>query len=291
MSELARDRLATLARAAIGAMLVVTAIQVRAPLAVLMGLAGAWLLGRALTRLIRISAVTHRVEWQRATSEFDRATLPRQIFWLLLAVAEVDGKAEEAEQRLVREFLLLRFQGPVTERDLLAWEQHRVPASQLRNLASALRRTLTPAERETVFYWSCQIAFADRRFKQDEHRALHDVAAGLGLRGTHARVIFHHAKARFLSRDENEGNTWGEQRSGWDRTRRAQHSSDPRRQALETLGLDENASKDDIRKRHRELVKLHHPDAHTHLGPVAAEEAAARFREIQQAYELLGAGR
>ena len=75
---------------------------------------------------------------------------------------------------------------------------------------------------------------------------------------------------------------------GWTRTPKP--SGDPRKRALDTLGLEENASPQDIRARHRELVKRHHPDAHVHLGPVAAEEAAARFREIQEAYEMLGGG-
>jgi len=48
------------------------------------------------------------------------------------------------------------------------------------------------------------------------------------------------------------------------------------------LGLPREASQDDIRKAHRKLVRKHHPDAKP--GDRFSEE---RFKEIQQAYEVL----
>jgi DnaJ-class molecular chaperone len=48
------------------------------------------------------------------------------------------------------------------------------------------------------------------------------------------------------------------------------------------LGLPRDASRDDIRKAHRMLVRKHHPDANPQ-DPQAEE----RFKEIQQAYEVL----
>jgi DnaJ-class molecular chaperone len=48
------------------------------------------------------------------------------------------------------------------------------------------------------------------------------------------------------------------------------------------LGLSRGASRDDIRKAHRMLVRKYHPDANPQ-DPQAEE----RFKEIQQAYEVL----
>ena len=48
------------------------------------------------------------------------------------------------------------------------------------------------------------------------------------------------------------------------------------------LGLSSGASQEDIRKAHRKLVREYHPDAN-HEDPQAEE----RFKEIQQAYEVL----
>lgn len=54
------------------------------------------------------------------------------------------------------------------------------------------------------------------------------------------------------------------------------------RQALDTLGLDENATLNDIKSRYKELVKQHHPDANG--GDRSAEE---RLRKVIQAYDYL----
>jgi len=54
------------------------------------------------------------------------------------------------------------------------------------------------------------------------------------------------------------------------------------RQALQTLGVDETASLNEIKSRYKELVKKHHPDANG--GDRSAEE---RLRKVIQAYDYL----
>jgi curved DNA-binding protein CbpA len=54
------------------------------------------------------------------------------------------------------------------------------------------------------------------------------------------------------------------------------------RQALDTLGLEETASLNQIKSRYKELVKRHHPDANG--GDRSAEE---RLRKVIQAYDYL----
>ena len=48
------------------------------------------------------------------------------------------------------------------------------------------------------------------------------------------------------------------------------------------LGLNSAATLADIKKAFRQLAALHHPDRNP------APDAAARFRAVQQAYEVLG---
>lgn len=57
--------------------------------------------------------------------------------------------------------------------------------------------------------------------------------------------------------------------------------------ALGILGLDEDATQDDIRKAYLRLVKVHHPDKYQHLGEEDFKEAEKAFALIQQAYEYL----
>ncbi|MFQ5533475.1 MAG: J domain-containing protein [Sphingomonadales bacterium] len=75
---------------------------------------------------------------------------------------------------------------------------------------------------------------------------------------------------------KNNANPWG-----W-----ASPSESPeqrkRRQALEVLGLDDEASPDDIKRRFRQLAKESHPDANP-----GCKEAEDRFKRICAANDLL----
>ena len=51
----------------------------------------------------------------------------------------------------------------------------------------------------------------------------------------------------------------------------------------ETLGVERNATPDDIRKAYRTLARKYHPD----VNPDGREEAEAKFKEVSQAYAVL----
>jgi DnaJ like chaperone protein len=53
------------------------------------------------------------------------------------------------------------------------------------------------------------------------------------------------------------------------------------------LGVDKNASQEDIKKAYRQLVNKYHPDKVAHLGDEFQKMADKRFKDIQQAYQIL----
>ncbi|KAF7088334.1 hypothetical protein CFC21_091455 [Triticum aestivum] len=55
----------------------------------------------------------------------------------------------------------------------------------------------------------------------------------------------------------------------------------------QTLGLGRDASKADIKNAFFRLAHRHHPDHHTHAAAAARAEAAVRFRQVKDAYDVL----
>ena len=56
----------------------------------------------------------------------------------------------------------------------------------------------------------------------------------------------------------------------------------PKRDYYETLGVDRNATQEEIRRAFRRLARRHHPDVNP-----GDPEAEARFKEVAEAYEVL----
>src|SRR5262245_39008880 len=282
---------------------------------VLVGFCGFFLSFFAVTPLARMLGEDARLrrDWgAQAHDAIVRSTTPRQVFLLLLAVAEADGHAGPDERELVRRFLLQRFVDPVSAKDLASWEAEGLRTKDLAGLARRVARGMDAGERATLFSWACLVAFVDDHFDAAEHEALQAVARGLGLAPTHARVLFHFARMAHLQRrggqphqqprfrtqrprPEPEPQPQQRQQQRQQQQRRWHYEPPPRRErpatarehALATLGLAADASPETIRKRHRELVRRFHPDAQPNLGPVAQQEATERFRAIQHAYEVL----
>ncbi|MGK0434002.1 MAG: DnaJ like chaperone protein [Planctomycetota bacterium] len=235
-----------------------------------------------VTRLSNYRQRTRKTWGDAARNQFDRASLPRRIFYLLSAVAEADGPMGPPEREVVRQFLLERFDDPVQSHEIRSWEMQPLQVKDLIGLAARIATSLDEAELDTLFCWCALVAFADGKFRPDEHRALADVARGMDIAAGRARMLFHLARAQFLA------GAGGQQRQ--DRQQQQEPGPRPvhaRGDALAVLGLPVNASAEQIRRRHRELVRKFHPDAQPNLGPVAQKEATERFQAIQRAYEVL----
>ena len=57
--------------------------------------------------------------------------------------------------------------------------------------------------------------------------------------------------------------------------------------AHEILGVSENATKEEIKRAYRKLVKIHHPDIFVNASNSQQKMAEEKFIEIQGAYETL----
>ena len=245
-----------------------------------LGMVGFYIAYTAVGPMTRLASFRSRTrkEWgEAARRAWARASLPRRIYYLLVAVAQADGAIQQSERDIVRTFLLPRF--PISEHEIRSWERQPLEVEDRVGLAARIAVSLDEAELDTLFCWCALVAFADGRFRAHEHEALHEIARGLGIPQPRARMLFHLARAQFLAGSHRDG---GQQR-------RAQQPppANARVDALAVLGLPADASEAQVRRRHRELVRKFHPDAQPNLGEAAQQEATERFRAIQRAYEVL----
>ncbi|MCC6781616.1 MAG: TerB family tellurite resistance protein [Planctomycetes bacterium] len=238
-------------------------------------------------RLLRVhdlerSFGPRRGEGPRRAGELDVSSAAEAIARILYAIAEIDGPASAAERVAAIRLVVENFPEPQLAEAMNRWELGRVDAATLRELLRAVRRALDDQNRMRFFRWCTRVALADERFNADEHEVLQTVARELGLAAEVARHLFHDEKGRILAERASGG--------GGQRSQGSPHSSPARRsEALSVLGLDDGASEEDIRRRHRELVKVHHPDANRHLGAAELAASTERFQRIQKAYEVLTA--
>ncbi len=65
------------------------------------------------------------------------------------------------------------------------------------------------------------------------------------------------------------------------------HGGQDRKDPYTILGVDRNASPEEIKKAYRRLAATYHPDKFAHLGEAFQKTAEERFKEIQEAYQTL----
>lgn len=90
---------------------------------------------------------------------------------------------------------------------------------------------------------------------------------------------------RRATEEEEKASTGYAKASSWTWTAAESALGKDERQALAVLGLDEDASEDEIKTRYRMLAKRFHPDANRD-----DPEATLKFQEVSRAYKIL-AGR
>lgn len=270
--------------------------RTRSVLRFTLGIGGFLLALTSISPLMRSFSVQHKLDgmWGGPDSAaFLRASNEEQVTCLLLGIAQADGHPGERERALVRQFVLARFPTKRAFADIDRWIATAKPPKNLELLAKALALRLASSECATVYSWCCLVAFADGGLHQTEFQALQAIAKGFAIPPRHAQFLFDYAQSsarqgRSQSANDGARGSQGQQRAG---ERNAppppRNYGTPRERALQTLGLAADATKEQIRQRHRELVRKFHPDAHQRLGPVAQQEAAERFKAIQRAYEEL----
>ena len=98
---------------------------------------------------------------------------------------------------------------------------------------------------------------------------------------------------RFFLRGAGTAGTRGPHEQGHGAAQPDRPGQFQKKSPCEVLEIEPDATKAEIRRAYRTLANRYHPDKTAHLGPEFQALAEEKFKEIQQAYDILikGAGK
>ena len=229
-------------------------------LALLLGLAGlvaGHLIDSRHADAIALGEFDHDTPKTRSELEAtlqDRAI--RDACALFIALARLDGEVFPEQIRAARAFFEALEGGIDLDRVRVALKEAIATPRELLEAASACQRVFSASERLALLSSLYEVTGSRGLPSQQAISAIRELTGRLGLTADDLRRI-----ASVFA---------GEL---------APH--------FETLGLTAEATDEEVKRAYRRLASEHHPDRVAHLGPKATEHAAARFREIDAAYEAI----
>lgn len=178
---------------------------------------------------------------------------------LFIEVARGDRAADPLEIRVVREFFEVRLQFDATAMEAVRKALKDALAAEVQDiefLTTRARTAVKPSLRVEVVRSLYDLGLVDGPLTRAEQDMLKRIVGLFNLSDEQLQQI---TKEYFGSGDR----------------------------AYEVLGLTREATDDELKAAFRRLAAEAHPDRAAALGPEAAAKAAARFREVKDAYEEL----
>lgn len=196
---------------------------------------------------------------QTRTREFSHTTpgdFLVSMLVLIAAVMKADGKILKSELDFVKMFLSSKFDAGTTRdalrmlRDLLKQD---IP---VKDVTLQIRMRMEYHSRLELMHLLYGVARADGEFHPVELKLLDQIGYNLGLNSSDLQSL----KSMFGHADQN---------------------------AYKILGIDKNASIDEIKKAYRKLAVEFHPDKVSYLGEDIRKNAEEKFRKVNEAFEKI----
>ncbi len=234
----------------------------------LIGVSAGWLMGGPLGAVFG-GFLGHLYDKRDAPKNQDYRQIPEDelnysfifianIVALLTSVAKVDGTVSQEEIRVIKNFFrqAMGYSGEDLQivKDLIkrALKQD----FDLRLVCQRINKTFGYEERLTLLRVLYSVAYADKVIKKSEERLIDTIAGYMNIQGNDRvsiRVEFVEEKDKYYR----------------------------------ILGIERNASKEEIKRAYREMANKYHPDRVSHLGREFSELAHQRIVQVNEAYDQI----
>ena len=175
---------------------------------------------------------------------------------LSAAVMKADGNVKRSELDYVKRFFLQNFGQERAENYVKMLREILEKEYNLYEISQQVGRYMDYSSRLQLLHYLFGIADADGRVSPEELSVINTISDYMGITNSD----FQSVKAMFIKETDS---------------------------AYKILGVDANATDEEVKKAYREMAKKNHPDLVSNLGDEVREAAEKKFQEINAAYETI----
>ena len=178
---------------------------------------------------------------------------------LSAAVMKADGNVKKSELDYVKSFFLQNFGQERAENYIKMLREILNKDYNLYDVSRQVGQYMNYSSRLQLLHYLFGIAAADGNVSNLEMDVIHTISMYMGVSESDYLSI----KAMFVREINATDN------------------------AYKILGIDTNATDEEVKKAYREMAKKNHPDLVSNLGEDVRQAAEKKFQEINQAYETI----
>ncbi len=175
---------------------------------------------------------------------------------LSAAVMKADGSVKRSELDYVKRFFLTNFGQERAEKYILMLREILKQDIQVHDVSQQIGRFMDYSSKLQLLHYLFGIASADGSTHENEIDVISVIAKYMGISSSDFQSI----KAMFVQQVDS---------------------------AYKILGIDSNATDDEVKKAYREMAKKYHPDKVAYLGEDVRKSAEQKLQEVNEAYEKI----
>ena len=175
---------------------------------------------------------------------------------LSAAVMKADGSVKKSELDYVKRFFLTNFGQERAEKYILMLREILKQDIQVYEVSQQIGRFMDYSSKLQLIHYLFGIASSDGSTHENEVDVISIIAKYMGISSSDFQSI----KAMFVQQVDS---------------------------AYKILGIDSNATDDEVKKAYREMAKKYHPDKVAYLGEDVRKSAEQKLQEVNEAYEKI----